>query len=472
MLAEREPVAAPKPPAWWKRLRPEAMFLLLGLPFGLAVLCANPPFQAPDEPDHFFRAFQLSDGAVLGERHGTSAGGRIPFLAMATADTEGIAFHPEKKMTRAIFEKKLKPPFIDWSKEPYGYCHFPHTVYYPPIGYVPQSTALALGKLAHLGPLPLVYLARLAVFGIYACLGWAALRRLPAFRWTALLFLLAPMSLYLMGSIATDAVLIGSAFLLVALTLGLATNSVPPARRELILLLALGCMLATTKVVYFPLAAAATVMAGIRLPTTRARIWLGVAFLAVCVFPGYLWGRVAADMYAPGRTDIPIDPVAQSRHMLSHPFAFLGLVVRTIRADASGIYEWFVGTLGWGDTPLPHWYYRVFSLGMVVCLIAESRFAPKLSWFDRSLCLAGSLVAGLLIFAAQYVTWNAPGSENTIDGICGRYFLPIVAFLVPCMPALPRLRVPASLAPVLGVALAALGCVVCLTAVIQRYYLG
>ncbi|HXN34821.1 MAG TPA: hypothetical protein VN877_01535, partial [Opitutaceae bacterium] len=80
-------------------LRPEVVFLLLACSFGVAVLFANAPFQAPDENDHYFRVFQLSEGTLLGEKRGSDSGGVLPVAAADVTDTEGIPFHNERKMT-------------------------------------------------------------------------------------------------------------------------------------------------------------------------------------------------------------------------------------------------------------------------------------------------------------------------------------------------------------------------------------
>lgn len=457
--------------SFFERLRPEVVFLFLTLTFGFAVLFANGPLQAPDESDHFFRAFQISDGTIVGEKVNGSAGGQLPVFLMQWADMEGIPFHYEKKVTTTLFRKKLDPLFVDWSKAPHDHGHFPHTVIYPPLGYAPQAATMALAKRAHIGPLLLLYLARLSVFVTFACLGWSALRRLRIYRWSFLLLLVVPMGLYLMGSVAPDALLIGSGFLAAALVVQYAsdsTHTITP--RELIVLGFSMALLAASKFIYFPLALATAGFAWLAFKRTRNRILFAALFVLVTVVPTYTWSRIAAHVYAPGRTDIPIDPIAQAHHMLAHPFAFLRLVAQTTWGYGDTFYEWFVGMLGWGDTPLPRWYYRLFGAGFLVCLLLESNAARALRWPQRTILAAASLVSVLLIFAAQYVTWNQPGSSLWIDGVCGRYFLPIAPFAVLAVPPLFPWKPPASVIPLLGSLLAATGAIVCFVAVVERYY--
>ena len=49
------------------RLKPEVVFLYFALMFGLSLLVTVPPFQTPDEPHHFFRAYQVSEGIMVGK---------------------------------------------------------------------------------------------------------------------------------------------------------------------------------------------------------------------------------------------------------------------------------------------------------------------------------------------------------------------------------------------------------------------
>ncbi|MER3433396.1 MAG: hypothetical protein C4288_08190 [Leptolyngbya sp. ERB_1_1] len=45
---------------------PERAFLILSLIFGMMFIIALAPFQSPDEPAHFYRAYQLSEGKIIG----------------------------------------------------------------------------------------------------------------------------------------------------------------------------------------------------------------------------------------------------------------------------------------------------------------------------------------------------------------------------------------------------------------------
>lgn len=453
-------------------LQPERVFVWLSVIFGLVVLGLNPPFQAADETDHFKRIVQLSDGDIVGERRGNSAGGHLPMAAIQVADTDGIQFDYNKKVTAEMFRRKIRNLTTDWKTEPRAYAHFPHTVYYPPIGYAPQVIAVIVGKSAHAGGLILLYLARLAALAMYTVVGTAALRRLPAYRWSSLLILLMPMSLYLGGSCAPDGLLIGSGFLLAALATANGGNS----RREfsprwIALFLATCAMMATMKAVYLPLAVAAGAVIWPKLPTWRGRIALLGGFALVCLLPSAIWSPIAQSVYVPGReTAVPIDPIVQSHYILAHPGNFLAAIGVSFRDYGGVYYRWFVGMLGWGDTPMPSWYYWFFTLGFGGCVLAETGAGEPIPPLARWAFVGASIAAGILIFVAQYATWNPPGAPGPVEGICGRYFIPIVPFMLLALPRIRPLRLRTEWTASAATGFAMVGAVVCAVAVVQRYY--
>ena len=86
------------------RIPAARLYALLYLCFGLTgivlLLFVVPPFQVPDEINHFKRADQVSRGGLVGHRIGTSAGGAVSAGIDASAhEFAGIPFHAEAKVT-------------------------------------------------------------------------------------------------------------------------------------------------------------------------------------------------------------------------------------------------------------------------------------------------------------------------------------------------------------------------------------
>jgi uncharacterized membrane protein len=329
---------------------------------------------------------------------------------------------------------------------------------------------MAAGRIARVGPLGLLYLARFAVFALGVGLGYVALRRLPIYRWSTLAILACPMSLYLFGSAASDGVLIGASFLLIALC---ADAACAPDRRvsgrRLAAVLLLSAFIALSKALYLGVSLSALLLVLPRLETGRRRVVFAVAWAAVCLLPLAAWASVAAAVYVPGRLDVPIDPSAQWRHVVGDPWGFLVLLRDSIWVQSEAIYDWFVGVLGWGETRLPQGYYDAFKWIVFGCVAVEAGTAHGLRWRDR-LAAGAAVGAGvLLIFVSQYLVHNPPGSRDLIWGVQGRYFLPLAPLAILAVPPLGRWHVP-GLAAAIAILLTVTGAVLSLTTVVLRYY--
>ena len=121
------------------------------------------------------------------------------------------------------------------------------------------------------------------------------------------------------------------------------------------------------------------------------------------------------------RTDVPTDPPGQTSRVLASPFAFLTMAVRD---DASHAYEYAaqcVGNLGSLDVPLPRAAVNV-ELVLLILVAATSRLG--LTSLQRIAAAIAVLITVLLVSLAQYIIWTPLGA-GSIEGIQGRYFLPV-----------------------------------------------
>jgi uncharacterized membrane protein len=137
-------------------------------------------------------------------------------------------------------------------------------------------------------------------------------------------------------------------------------------------------------------------------------------------------------MRAPGVAD----PAAQAALILADPWHLLAVAANTVR-DSGGTYAWeFIGRLAWNDVPLPA-AYQALAWAAVAASAAASCAGPALA---RRAVLAAAAIATAGIFALLYMDWTAPGADH-VDGVVGRYFLPLALTLGL---ALPQIRPHAS----------------------------
>lgn len=407
--------------------RPEAfpIFRVLAPVFGLLFLALTPPFQVPDEPEHFYRANQIAGAEILGRIDASGeklrAGGVLPKSLEEAADLAmGDVPHNESvKVDRDALRKALAVPLTPAEK---AFIEFPTTVLYSPIPYLPQAAAAGLGRLAGTPPLVLLYIVRLANLLAWVLLSGAAIRTTPVFKWVFLLLAMAPMSLAQAASASADAVTNGAAFLFIALVLRATLGPEPDVSRGVKILMAvLAAVVALCKPVYAVLPLFILVIPAARLGGKRGRRSYAATVLLAA------WGLTAAWSLAASGTAVPlqagVSAVGQIRFALFHPSIILGALGHSLTVHIRDYFPEFIGQLGWLDVTLPLGLVWAFYAALVGAGLTDK--TPGLVWsrgrrvFSLGLAATGSLAVLLMI----YLFWNPVGSAG-IEGVQGRYFIP------------------------------------------------
>jgi hypothetical protein len=203
--------------AW---LRPPLVCFVLGLLGVVPLVVLTPPFQVPDEPQHFYRAYQLSELQLSGVVRDGAAGAMLPSsLIELTERLLGTrALHTQRRITAQPWRGTLLALDQPLDPDRREFINFSSALY-SPLPYLPQIMAIAVARWAGAGPLALLYVARLAnVLVALALLSWAV-RIMPIGREAVVVAGLLPMAAFEYASASPDAALIGTVFLFTAVAL-------------------------------------------------------------------------------------------------------------------------------------------------------------------------------------------------------------------------------------------------------------
>jgi hypothetical protein len=114
------------------------------------------------------------------------------------------------------------------------------------------------------------------------------------------------------------------------------------------------------------------------------------------------------------------------------PGSFSLVLYRSLRGQASWLFQTLVGIPGWLDTPLPHWYYIAAAGALISAWFAPGNTRPyALPAFVGMLTFGAMLLS---VSVALYASWT-PVGKSTIDGLQGRYMLPVLPLLAWAAPA-------------------------------------
>ncbi len=401
-------------------LRPDRFFLIAALLFGAVLAAVTPPFQVPDEPAHFYRAYRVSEGRLDLVPRGLREAMLPASVHRIGTDLLGdLPFNNEKRIAPGKILAAFQVPLEPDRREP---VFFANSLQYTFVPYIPQAAGIAAGRLFGAPPVALLYLGRLTnlLFGVLIVA--FAIRRLPAYKWLTAMVALTPMALSLLGSASADVTTIAAAFTLVSMVAKLAWGEKGATRGDLLLLTLSAVALCASKPPYMPLALLPILIPAARFPWRRAGF---ILFHTILALAAAAWSVVTSRSVGTIRIDAGVDVNRQIHDSLTHPFGFLWVLIHDYAVHTPRYLGELVGKLGWLDTKIPI-PLRVVYLAVLLALVFLD-VSPRIEvrpW-QKGILAAATLAAMAIVSASQYAIWTSYGAD-LIEGIQGRYFLPLV----------------------------------------------
>jgi uncharacterized membrane protein len=450
-------------------------FALVAIAFGVAYALLTPPFESPDEYNHFYRAYHVSEGGVLprrervvvGDETASMVGSDLPASLMFTAGQvpRRAPGDPPPPATREVLSRLRA---IDLRPDERTFTDFRNTALYAPIVYAPQALAVRIARIAEPPPIALLYAGRLG--NLAFCTGAIALAigLAPVQASSLVLVAATPMALSLSASLSADAPLNALAILYVALVFAVAFGARAPGATETIGLVALPVLIALAKQAYAPLALLGLAIPARRLGGPRRLAAVAGISIAGAIAANVVWALLVRGVLDPLEGGSPAFPPMRAERidwLLGHPLWFAITLARTLRYHLWMYVEQFVGVLGWLEVPLPGWLVVAYVGVLLATAVGDGGpFAPT-AW-QRVVIAGVTAFAAVGVFVAIYVVWGSP-APTLVTGIQGRYFLPIVT---PAVLVFLWCRSPLGVGAARGViAFAALAQVAALVALLRRF---
>jgi hypothetical protein len=437
------------------RLSPERTVLAVGLLGGLLFAFATPPFQSPDEPAHFRRIYQIAGGVQLQPGPRGVPGIMQPaslekIIALCLA---GLPGEPRRLLPQGVVQAAWSVP-LDPGRQ--VFVPLANLTAYNPVSYLPQAAAAAVSRWLEVRPLATLYVVRLANLAVCLALVYAAVRMAPLQKWAFAFLALTPMAMFLRSSASPDGLTFATALLLTGTVSAIAfgRSTVPeaapasaapdaaapdhpaaptapitpaaglPSASLVFCLLAMTGVMALCKVGYVLV----NLLVG-AIPRRRFRSWqawaamMGAA-LVLSLLGTWNSARIARFYTAHFRRLPSVQPLAQLQLALAQPLHFLGLVIADYWLHLVRYAVGFIGNFGWLDTPLPVFVLVPYAVLLIGLALTGGDAATPMPRGVR-LMAAAVVVGGLLLLStSQYLCWTPIGSQH-IDGLQGRYFLPL-----------------------------------------------
>ena len=408
-----------------RNIKPEKVFLIIALIYGLSFLMINPPFQAIDEKTHFFRASDISEGHMMPQKVGSESLVTITESMAAVTSKFDLSNYPNNKLRLTDIISGLGVPLNENSKSSSNIAIFA-IVAYPPVPYLASAFGMDLAKLFNLPVLFLLYIGRLMNLIVWLLLIYMAIKITPIHKWVFLLLSLMPMTIFQGASLSADSFTIAISFLVIAIFLKFALddNKKFITKKDIFVLFALVLMLTLSKPFYFLLIFLFLIIPSYKFGN-RKKMFLtfSLIFLSIAMIEA-IWYLATHGLYVPENSNTSIH--GQIAFILSNPAVFPHVLGHTLWKSSYLYLTESVGHLGWSIF-LPDWMVFLYLFALIsVSLLDKNEIIINLKQKLVFAVMLFSIV--LMIFALEYIAWT-PIGKISVGGVQGRYFVPIAPLL-------------------------------------------
>lgn len=406
------------------------IFTALGLFLGLCYIVLTPPFQVPDEINHFYRAWQVSQGDFRAERTINRIGGELPAsLRTFTATWEPLIGNPEVRVSKSEFRASAKL-MVNENK---AWFDFPNTAIYSAVNYLPQTLGIVVFRWFTDSVLAIFYGARVFALCFWLAIMRLMLRLLPGKGLLAAAVLLLPMSLYINSSLSADIMINAVSAVWLAWIIRIRRRKKRLCMADLVSILLLSFLIPMLKLVYLPLLLLLLLVPKEALSSRqRQGVFLMLA-LTLVGLSGFISLVEVDRLYIPyadyaqeaGWVHLAegADKSMQTENILHHPAESILVVLRSLIAGFSMYSAGLIGNFGWLEIQLTPVVVVLSYLALLLISLTDRPIALTAK-ARLVLILSVVLTAGLLVLS-QYIMWTPVGSDLVLN-LQGRYFIPLL----------------------------------------------
>lgn len=406
-----------------------------------------PPFQAPDEYLHFYRAYAVSMGNLFPEVVDSTPVNLIPNSLVnlkSFYDSYGLPFNTNQKINFSISLDQAR--LITLNPDILHYYSVGNTSLYSPILYFPQAFGCLIGRLLNLPVIYIFFLGRISNYCIAYIFAFFSLKLIPFGKIPILLFTLLPTSLAQKASYSADAMVISLIFFYVSFVISLLSKD-QILKRHIIFLFFLSSAVIIAKMAYSPVI---LLFFLIKPRQFKSSLNYSISLLLSIFVPVLIFTLNSNTSYI---EPCPLaHPELQTEFLLRYPQAFFLSMFFALSAYSIEYLRMIVACFGWVDTYIPNFFYLTSLLCFFASLLDVSHDSSeslnslkrplssfKEFWSQKpeSLLLNPLIIFTFvitlcctLVFASMYIVCTPLYYSKLIVGVQGRYFIPIGYILI------------------------------------------
>lgn len=414
-----------------KKCKIETTFLLVMLLTGFVYSLLLKPGSVPDEHSHYRSAYAYSN-LLLGKGDG--------FNKPVMMDEEDYTLYqnmldrePSVKTYQQMSEKLLRSAS---STKMMPIESYPTSA--PFYLYAASTLGITVGRVLNVNGLTAFYLGRVFNLLMFAGLAFWAMKKLPFYKIALFSICMLPMTAHLAGSISYDSIILGVALVLVSQILAFAYGKEANAKPKNLIIIATSCILlgACKGGAYIPICGLLLLIPQKRFSNRKKQIlFIGGTLLMVLLFFSVTGLSVVSSSLGNEVLGGVGDPAYTIGWIFTNPGGFIQLLSNTMFVYGDAIINSLVGRpLGWLNVPVQLLvvlgFMGVFLLSAIhVTAEREAVVLNNKQKYGLLVCIVLSIA---VVAAAMMLSWT-PASRPYIEGIQGRYFIPLLLPFVLCL---------------------------------------
>ena len=398
------------------KIKKEILFLYMALFIGIIFVFINVPQIRYDEHAHFWRAYEIARGNII-----SRTTNELPHSVIELFKRNDGTY-PNKEFNYETLKEKISEPLNEENK-----IAFPvgATGSLTPISYIPQVIGILIGRVLNFSPMVILWLARMANLLCYIALVFLAIKIMPFEKWKWIIMIIAlfPMTMNLAATVSPDTIIISTTLLAISYVFYLKNVVKKITMKNMILLGILFMIPIVCKIVYFPLCLLVFILPKDKFENKLKRN-LYYILTALIIFVTYfaLNKLVAKGDYAIAIRTNMTEQILFTISDLSRDFV---TAINTFYSESSLYFFELIG--GWNTINI---ISVVFFIILLFVMFNKESTQYEFNRKEKNIVLAIIIIQALGVIAAMYLGWTQ-ARQTTVEGIQGRYFLPILPLL--CM---------------------------------------
>jgi uncharacterized membrane protein len=414
-------------------VRPERFFLFTASIFGALILFITPPFQVPDEPNHFFRAWQISEGGFVSIKQNQRVGGYLPAsLKEAISPFNSIIWAQDRKITDLKVDSLFK---ISLNPEVKKFYDFNNTALYSPVCYLPSALAIFVLRTFNTPPLYIFYGGRLAALIFWIITLYFAIKSIPIYKWLFTLLALLPMSLFINMSISADVVTNAFFFLFIATVFKFSYSDTPLNNRNFFFLCGLVFFVVSIKAAYVPVILILLIIPQKKFRDKKDHALKLILLFIIAGLTFFLWNSLLNPLYV-AYTDYnqefrdsaalvrDANMPQQLKFILNNGSYIFSVFLASLASAFDMYFTGYIGTFGWIEQKLPIGIVCCAYLMLLFVAVFDTR-SVKIRFTDKILFGVIFIFLLGLVFLSQHLIWDPVGGDKIMN-IQGRYLIPVL----------------------------------------------